>query len=199
MSCSTDHEIRIIIYSDDTTNTYQQSHPWVSLDSWWHDEQTHLIKALCINLVLSYCFLFILFSNLCPWVMMQGHQWSLCVFFVCSHSADCSLMKRSSIKAWPQGQGQSPDSDSLPDTGRSSLINPALQCMKWKAFRNVFISKQNMSHCVADFLSLLIMFWMSCCISVHQYLAAAMQSLLYINIFVEEVCILHPLREWQSN
>lgn len=41
---------------------------------------TDTLKALCMDLNLSYCFLFILLSDLRPWISRQGHQRRLCVF-----------------------------------------------------------------------------------------------------------------------
>lgn len=94
--CSTDPEIRTIICPDDSktlTTEVTLKYPFIPP---WHDKylwsgiepnlHTALMTALCINLDLSYYFLFILLSNLPPWITRQGHAGRLCVFCLQSFS-----------------------------------------------------------------------------------------------------------------
>lgn len=157
MWCSTDPEIRPIICQDDSKTLI---HPWASPHptmTWQiFMEPKVTIKVLCIDLDLSYYFLFIFSPTSLhgSWgKVVQGG----CVSFVCSLWADCSVMKWSSIKAWPRGQGRSSGIDSLP---QNRLINTFLhQTMKWGGFRNVYLQTEHESQC--NWLSILVMFWVS--------------------------------------
>lgn len=100
------------------------------------------LNAALPRLNLPFYSLFILFSNLPPRLMRQGHTGGGRVSFVCSRSADCSVMKWLSIKGRPRGQGRSPGSDSLPDTGVRAgwwLHSWSTVCVKSRGFRKVWI------------------------------------------------------------
>ncbi len=96
MQCSTDPETRIIMcpnYSITLTTKVTLKYPFIITP---HHDMTNIYEVgcnqmytQCIHLYLSYDFLFILFSNLPPWIMRQGHQVRLCVFCLQSPSRLC--------------------------------------------------------------------------------------------------------------
>ncbi len=71
------------------------------------NSHTVIIKSLCINLYLSYYFLFILFSDPPPWIMKQGHQVRSCVFCL---QSPCRLFRDEVVvyKSVTSGSGPQP-------------------------------------------------------------------------------------------